>query len=281
MNQLETWYSVIAAHAGSFLFSLAGAILLWLIGSRVIKFLQGMLRRNLERKNVDPTLVRYADSSLGVGLNILLFISVLSTLGVQTSTFAAVLAAAGIAIGMAWSGLLANLAAGIFLIVLRPFKVGDMISGAGITGDVKEIGLFVTTIDQPDNTRVFVGNNKLFADNIINFTSNDYRRVDLKCQLDASVPVQDAIARLQQALARIPNIMKDPAPNVEVLEFSPMGPVLAVRPYCHNKDYWQVYFDTNRTITEVAGQAGFPAPANRTILQNGHAQPSAPVTAVQ
>ncbi len=268
MMQLEKWYAVITEHAGSFMFSVIGALLLWFVGARIIKFLQMLLRKNLERKSVDPTLVRYADSSLGVGLNILLFISVLSTLGVQTSTFAAVLAAAGIAIGMAWSGLLANLAAGIFLIVLRPFKVGDMISGGGITGDVKEIGLFVTTIDQPDNTRVYVGNNKLFADNIINFTTNSYRRVDLKCQLDASVNPQDAVNRLKAALAQIPHVMQTPAPDVEVLDFSPMGPVLAVRPYCHNKDYWQVYFDANRVITEVGGQAGYPAPASRTIMKS-------------
>lgn len=270
--QWQQWYNVITEHAGSFLFSLAGALLLWLVGTRIIRFLQSLLRNNLERKHVDPTLVRYADSSLGVGLNVLLFISVLSTMGVQTSTFAAVLAAAGVAIGLAWSGLLANLAAGIFLIVLRPFKVGDMIQGAGVLGDVKEIGLFVTTIDQPDNTRVYVGNNKLFSDIITNFTTNPFRRVDLKAQLDASVNVPDAVARLKDALAKIPNVMSDPKPVVEVLEFSPMGPVLAVRPFCHNTDYWQVFFDTNRAITEVAGAAGFPAPASRTIMQNGKGQ---------
>lgn len=259
---------VITEHTGSFLFSLAGALLLWLVGSRLIRFFQKILRRNLERKNVDPTLVRYAGSSLGVGLNVLLFISVLSTLGVQTSTFAAVLAAAGIAIGMAWSGLLANLAAGIFLIVLRPFRVGDMISGAGVLGDVKEIGLFVTAIDTPDNTRVYVGNNKLFADNIINYTVNEFRRVDLKCQLDASANVSEAIAALKAAISAIPNVMNTPAPDVEVLEFTPMGPVLAVRPYCHNSNYWQVYFDSNRTLIQVGGQLGLPAPANRTILKS-------------
>ncbi len=265
---LEHWYAVVTEHAGSFLFSLAGALLLWLIGSRVIRFGQGLLHRNLERKHIDPTLVRYADSSLGVGLNILLFISVLSTLGVQTSTFAAVLAAAGIAIGMAWSGLLAHLAAGVFLVVLRPFKVGDMIQGAGITGEVKEIGLFVTTIDTGDNTRVFVGNNKLFSDNITNYSSNDFRRVDLKCQLDASVNVADAVSRLSAAVSAIANVKTSPAPVIEVLEFTQYGPVVAVRPFCHNNDYWQVYFDTNRAIVNVGGQAGFPIPANRTIVSN-------------
>lgn len=265
---IDSLTTVITAQAGSFLFAAIGALLLWLIGSRVIKLLQGLLRGNLEKKKVDPTLVRYADSSLGVGLKILLFISVLSTLGVQTSTFAAVLAAAGIAIGMAWSGLLANLAAGIFLIVLRPFRVGDAIAGGGTTGEVKEIGLFVTAIDTPDNTRVYVGNNKLFSDNIVNFTVNDFRRVDLKCQLDASANVAEAIARLKAAVSGLPNVMATPAPDVEILEFSPMGPVLAVRPYCHNTNYWQVYFDTNRTLIAVGGELGLPAPATRVLMKN-------------
>lgn len=265
---LEHWYAVLSEHAGAFLFSLAGALLLWLIGTRVIRLLQSLLRRALDRRHVDPTLARYADSTAGVGLNILLFISVLSTLGVQTSTFAAVLAAVGLAVGMAWSGLLAHLAAGIFLVVLRPFRVGDAIQGGGVSGTVQEIGLFVTTIDTSDNTRVFVGNNKLFSDNIINYTVNAFRRVDLKCQLDASVDVADAIARLSAATAAIPNVMQNPAPVVDLLEFTQYGPVLAVRPYCHNKDYGQVSFDTNRVIAQVCGQAGYPVPANRTIINN-------------
>lgn len=272
VTQVQGWYdaaqAVVMEHAGSILFALLGAILLWLIGSRVIRFCQGLLRRNLERKKVDPTLVRYADSTLGVGLNILLFISVLSTLGVQTSTFAAVVAAAGVAIGLAWSGLLAHLAAGIFLIVLRPFKVGDMVQGAGIVGEVKEIGLFVTTIDTGDNTRVFVGNNKLFSDNIVNYSTNPFRRVDLKCQLDASVNVAEAIAALQVAVANVPNIARKPLPMVEVLEFTQYGPVIAVRPFCSNMDYWQVYFDTNRAIVNVVSQQGYAVPANRTIVSN-------------
>lgn len=268
ISMWQQWYAVITEHLGSFLFALAGALILWVVGNRLIAMLQHVLRGSMERKHVDPTLVRYADSALGMGLNVLLFISVLSTLGVQTSTFAAVLAAAGVAIGLAWSGLLSHMAAGIFLIVLRPFKVGDSIAGAGVTGTVREIGMFVTSIDLADNTRVYVGNNKLFSDNIVNYSTNDYRRVDLKAQLDASVNVPDAIAKMKAALGKIPNVMTTPEPVVDVLEFTAMGPVLAVRPFCHTADYMQVFFDANRAIINVAVQCNMPVPASRSQAQD-------------
>jgi len=179
---------------------------------------------------------------------------------VQTTTFAALLASAGIAIGMAWSGLLSNFAAGAFLMILRPFKVGDFISAAGIIGTVEDIGLFVTTIDSLDNVRNFVGNGKIFADNIQNFSVNAFRRVDLEAQLDHSVEVSRAIQVLKHRLQTIPNVITNPPPDVEILKFSPMGPVLAVRPYCNNQHYWQVYFATNRVIREAFSEAGFPVP---------------------
>jgi small conductance mechanosensitive channel len=124
------------------------------------------------------------------------------------------MAGVGLAISAAWSGLLANLAAGMFLLILRPFKVGDFIAGGGVLGTVDEIGLFVTSITTMDNVRTFVGNNKLFSDNIQNFTAHPYRPVDLVAQLDNSVNHTDAIQRLKQRLARIPNLIAKPAPDV-------------------------------------------------------------------
>ncbi len=148
----------------------------------------------------------------------------------QTTTFAALIAAMGLAIGMAWAGLLANFAAGAFLLVLRPFKVGDLITAAGITGTVHEPGLFVTTFDTPDNDRTFVGNNKVFSDSIQNFTANPYRRVESTAQISGAADPRPAIARLKERLAAIPNVANDPAPDVTILTFTPFGPVLAVRP---------------------------------------------------
>jgi small conductance mechanosensitive channel len=195
-----------------------------------------------------------------VVLNITLVIAILGYFGVQTTSFAALLAGAGIAIGSAWGGLLANFAAGVFLVVLRPFKVGDFISGGGVVGTVEEIGLFVTSIDTPDNVRTYVGNNKLFADNIQNFSTNAYRRVDLAAQISGDADPHKVVETLKARIAQVPNIVKEPAPDVVIMSFTPAGPVLAVRNYCNNLHYWQVYFDTNMAIREVLGDGAFPTP---------------------
>ena len=193
-------------------------------------------------------------------LNIVLVIAMLGFFGVETTSFEALIAAAGVAIGMAWSGLLSNFAGGVFLVILQPFKVGDFITAAGVTGTVEEIGLFATTLNTPDNVKTIVGNGKIFGDTIQNFSANSYRRVELTAQLAHAVDPQAAIALLKLLLARVPNVMAAPAPDVEILTFNPSGAVLAVRTYCNNGHYWQVYFDTNRLIHDTFSQAGFPIP---------------------
>jgi small conductance mechanosensitive channel len=239
---------------------LVGAIVLWIIGRMIIGGVQRVAEGGLQHRKIDPTLGRYVHSVIGVTLTILLILAILSVFGVETTSFAGVLAAAGVAIGMAWSGLLSNFAAGVFLMVLRPFKVGDFVTVAGITGTITEIGLFSSSLDTPDNIRTFIGNTKIFGDTIHNFTTNPYRRVDLKAQLAHGVDVQEAITKLQERLTKIPNVKKDPAPSVTLLEFTPMGPVLAVRPFCHNDHYWDVYFATNEAIVEVCSKAGYAVP---------------------
>jgi small conductance mechanosensitive channel len=236
------------------------AIAFWVVGRWLIGVAVGLVRASLERQKVDPTVLRYLGSVITVTLNVLLVVGILGYFGIQTTTFAALIAAAGVAIGMAWSGLLAHFAAGAFLIVLRPMKVGDFVTVAGVTGTVTELGLFTTTINTPDNVQTILGNNKIFSDNIQNFTHNPFRRVDLKCQLAASADHQAAMRLLREKIATIPNVLAEPKVDVEILDFTLVGPVLAVRPYCHNDNYWQVYFDTNRMIREALGEAGFPAP---------------------
>jgi len=246
---------------------LAGAIALWIVGGWVINLIGNLSNRGMTRQKVEPTLVRYVEATLRVIMRIVLVIVILSVFGIETTSFAALIAAAGVAIGVAWSGLLSNFAAGAFLIILRPFKVGDFISGAGITGTVKEIGLFATTIDQPDNVRTTVGNNKLFSDNIVNYTLNPCRRVDLTAQLAHSVDPKQAIELIRARISQIPNVQKDPAPDVEILEFNAAGTKLVVRPYCHNDHYWQVYFDTNKALAEVGGANNWPIPAPHQVLR--------------
>jgi small conductance mechanosensitive channel len=236
------------------------AIVIFVVGRALIGLAIRVVSAALTRQKVDPTVLRYVASFISVTLNMLLVVGILGYFGLETTSFAALIAGVGVAIGAAWGGLLANFAAGGFLIVLRPFKVGDYVSAAGVEGTVDAIGLFSTIINTPDNVHTVVGNNKIFADTIRNFTNNPYRRVDRVAQLAHGVDVNDAIARLKTALAAIPNVIPTPAPDVEILDFSHMGPILAVRPYCHNEHYWQVFFDTNKAIVATFGAAGYPVP---------------------
>ncbi len=237
-----------------------GAIILFLIGRLLIKWALRLMSAAFNRQHLDLTLIHYIHSAISVALNIILIIALLGYFGVETTSFAALIAAMGIAIGAAWAGLLANFAAGVFLVILRPFKVGDFVTVAGVTGTVQHIGLFASAINTPDNILTNVGNNKIFSDNIQNFTANPYRRVERTAQIAHGVDPNDAMRRLSEGLKNIPNVLSNPAPSVEILDFNLSGPVLAVRPFCHNDDYWQVYFDTNQLIVKEFSEAGYPVP---------------------
>jgi small conductance mechanosensitive channel len=227
----------------------------WLIG-RVISVMQAAMNRN----NVDPTLTKYLGSIVAIALNIALVLGILGYFGIQTTSFAAMLAGAGVAIGAAWSGMLGNFAAGAFMLVLRPFKVGDFVSIGGVTGTVYELGLFGTTVITPDNVHTLVGNSKVFGDTVMNYSARPSRRVERTAQLAGGVDPLDAIQRFKVAVAKIPNVLADPAPEVSLLDINLVGTVIAVRPYCHTDHYWQVYFDTNEAMVRVAQEAGWPAP---------------------
>jgi small conductance mechanosensitive channel len=240
---------------------LVGALVLWIIGrwviGLIIRLMRGVLSRNAK---IDPTLAHYLGSILATVLNLLLVLAILQVFGVQTTSFAALLAGFGLAIGTAWGGLLAHFAAGVFMQVLRPFKVGDFVTAGGVTGTVRELGLFGTTIITPDNVTTIIGNNKIFSDTISNYSALPVRRVELTAKVANGVDPIDAANRLRAALVRIPNVAENPAPDIEVLSFTPEGPLLCVRPYAHTDNYWQVYFDTNRAIIETFREAGYPTP---------------------
>jgi small conductance mechanosensitive channel len=259
-QDISRYQEIIITTATDLGIKILAALAFWVIGRWLIGVVINMVRSSLERQKVDPTVLRYLGSVITVTLNVLLVVGILGYFGIQTTTFAALIAAAGVAIGMAWSGLLSNFAAGAFMVVLRPVKVGDFVSVAGTVGTVTELGLFTTTINTPDNVQTIIGNNKIFSDTIQNFTVNPFRRVDLKCQLSGAADHKAAMALLREQVAAIPNVLSEPKVDVEILDFTLVGPVLAVRPYCHNDHYWQVYFDTNRVIREALAEAGFPAP---------------------
>lgn len=253
-------WTLISATITAVALKLAAGLALYMVGRWLIGFAVGVLSRVLTARNFDATLQRYIASILAVVLNIVLVVAILGFFGIETTSFAALLAGVGLAIGAAWSGLLGNFAAGAFLVIFRPYKVGDYVTGGGVEGTVTEVGLFNTIITSPDNVQTIVGNSKMSGDVVRNFSAHPWRRVDRTAQLAFGVDPLDAIARLKPALAAIPNVAADPAPDVEILDFNERGTVLAVRPYCHTDHYWQVYFDTNRLIAATFGGAGYPAP---------------------
>jgi small conductance mechanosensitive channel len=231
------------------------AIAFWFVGRWLIGRVIGLVQAAMHRNDIDATLTRYLGSIVSVALNIALVLGILGYFGIQTTSIAAMLAGAGVAIGAAWSGM------------LRPFKVGDFVSIGGLTGTVHELGLFGTTIITPDNVLTLVGNGKVFGDTIQNFSALPFRRVERTAQLAGGVDHVDAIARFKAAVAQIPNVATKPAPEVSLLEINLLGTLIAVRPYCHTDHYWQVYFDTNEAITRVCKEAGWPAPTPANITR--------------
>jgi small conductance mechanosensitive channel len=262
---LDTVNEFLHAYVLPFGWRILGALALWIVGGWIIRMLVRLARNAMAVRHIDKTLSNYGEAAIRVGLRIILCIALLGVFGIETTSLAALLAATGIAIGTALSGLLSNFAAGVFLVVLRPFRVGDVIQAAGVTGEVRSIGLFLTAVDTGEHLRTYLGNSKVLADNIVNYTTNGYRRVDLRAQLAHGVDTKDAIARLAPRVALVPNVRGDPAPMIAILEFSAAGPILAVRPFCATADYQQVYFDVNQVIAEVIEQAGYPVPATHQV----------------
>lgn len=263
IGKIPDWYSTAGPLLLAFGLKLLGAFLLYMIGRWLIGFAIRVLNIALTKRNFDATLQRYIASMLSILLNIILVVAILGYFGVETTSFAALIAGVGLAIGAAWSGLLGNFAAGAFLIIFRPFKVGDFVTVGGVTGTVTAIGMFNTTVTAPDNVETIVGNGKISGDTILNFSSHSYRRVERTAQIAFGVDPLDAIARLKPALLAIPNVLAEPAPDVEILDFNELGTQLAVRPYCHTDHYWQVFFDTNKLIAATFGSAGYAAPHKR------------------
>jgi small conductance mechanosensitive channel len=261
MMNTEAIWLFLSTQGVDFGLKILAAIAAWVVGRWLISIALRVFSAALERgKRIDSTLATYLRSILSVLLNLVLILAILDIFGVKTTSFAALLAGAGLAIGTAWGGLLTHFAAGVFMQVLRPFKVGDFVQAGGVTGTVTEIGLFGTTINTPDNVHTLVGNNTVFGGAIQNYSAQPFRRVDCVAKIANSVDPLDAIARLRPAIAAIANVLAKPAPDIEILQFTPEGPLLCVRPYCHTDHYWQVYFDTHKAVVATFGAAGYPVP---------------------
>ncbi|MBK7861714.1 MAG: mechanosensitive ion channel family protein [Archangiaceae bacterium] len=224
-----------------------GALALWVGGRFVIGLLRRGLRAAGKVRRFDATLIRYLDSATHIGSTIVLVLAVLGVFGIGTTSLAGLLAAGGVAIGIAWSGLLANFAAGVFILALSPFRVGDLVGVVGITGVVQEIGMFNTAIDTHDNVRTWVGNARIFADNIQNFTSNGWRRVEVKVPLPAGADLLAAMGALSELAKQVPDAMAQPPPLIEVVAVDGAGTV-TVKVAAPAPRYHEVQSELNKAV---------------------------------
>jgi small conductance mechanosensitive channel len=221
-----------------------GAIAIYIIGSWIIKKLTGSVRKVLSKGNYDESLQRFLLNLLSWGLKIFLIIMVISKLGVETTSFAAILAAAGLAVGLALQGSLSNFAGGVLIMIFKPYKIGDLVEAQGVLGNVKEIEIFTTKLITPQNKLAIVPNGAMANGNIINYTAEGKIRVDTTVGIGYGEDMKKAKEVLLEMLIANPKVLKDPAPSVNVEALADSSVNLAVRPYCKPEDYWDVYFAT-------------------------------------
>lgn len=239
---------------------IVAAVVILIIGRWVAGLLRRIVRRAMTKRGVEASLVSFVSNLTFVGLMVFVVLAVLSQFGIQTTSFIAVVGAAGLAIGLALQGALANFAGGVLMLIFRPFKVGDYIEGAGVAGTVEEIEIFTTQLKTPDNKTVIVPNSKLTGDNLVNYSAKDTRRVDLVIGVgygDNLDKVRKAIADVLAADARI---LKEPAPTIAVLELADSSVNFAVRPWVKTADYWAVHFDTTEAIKKRFDAEGISIP---------------------
>ena len=237
-----------------------GAIAIWIIGSWVIKVLLKNLRKTLDKKDYDPSLKKFLLNLLRWVLKIVLIVVVLGTVGVETTSFAAILAAAGLAIGLALQGSLGNFAGGVLLMIFKPIKVGDLIEAQGEMGVVKEIEIFTTKLTGLSNREIIIPNGALSNGNIINYTTEGTRRVDLVFGVGYDSDIKQTKTVLMDVLKSNPKVLPEPVPTVNVSELADSSINFVVRPWCNAADYWEVYFGVTEQVKEALDTAGIEIP---------------------
>ncbi|WP_298237550.1 mechanosensitive ion channel domain-containing protein [uncultured Algibacter sp.] len=237
-----------------------GAIVIWIIGSWVIKKIVKGTRKVMTKKNYDESLQKFLLNLLSWILKIILIVSILGTIGVETTSFAAILAAAGLAIGMALQGSLGNFAGGVLIMIFKPIKIGDLIEAQGEIGVVKEIEIFTTKLTGLSNREIIIPNGSLSNGNIINYTSEGTRRVDLTFGVGYDSDIKKTKEVLMNVLTSHPKVLKSPEPTVNVSELADSSINFAVRPWSTSDDYWDVYFGITEDVKEALDKAGIEIP---------------------
>lgn len=237
-----------------------GALAVLVIGRWIAGRIRAGVRRGLEKAQADKALVPFFSSMAYYVVIAVTLIAVLNLFGIETTSLIAVLGAAGLAVGLALQGTLSNFAAGVMLLVFRPFRIGDYVDIAGTAGSAIEIGLFTVTLDTPDNVRIIVPNSAVFGQTIKNYAANETRRNDLVVGISYDDDIGKAISTIEKILAADARVLKDPAPVVATSELGDSSVNLVVRPWCSKDDYWALRFDLTRRIKEGLEAAGCSIP---------------------
>lgn len=238
------------------------AILIYIVGKALIMLANRMLQKMLNRKHIDPTIQTFLKSLVNILLMVLLIISVVSALGINTTSFAALLASAGVAVGMALSGNLQNLAGGIVVLLFRPFKVGDYIEAQGVGGSVQEIQIFHTILNTPDNKKIYLPNGSLSSGNIVNYSKEPTRRVDFTICIDYGESIDKVRAVLKEIITNDQRVLTTPQPVIALNALADSSVNIALRVWVKSEDYWAVYWETNEKIYNEFNRRGinFPFP---------------------
>jgi small conductance mechanosensitive channel len=268
LNSGNEWLDSIKGFAVNYGPKLVGAVLIYIVGSFLIKKLNGVLQRVFSSKNFDTTLQRFLLSAITATLTILLFLVIISKIGVDITGFAALLAGAGLAIGAALNGSLGNLAGGVMIMIFKPFKVGDIIEAQGMAGVVKEIGIFATTILSPENKTVILPNGGLSTGVITNYNTHGNLRVDLTIAIALDMDIDKARSVATEAMLQHPKVLKEPKPEVSVLKIGDGMVTLAIRPYTTQGDYWDVYFGVQERVKKAFDANGIAGPTPTRIIIN-------------
>jgi small conductance mechanosensitive channel len=237
-----------------------GAIAVLIVGRIVAGSLRRATRRALERAELDAVLVPFFANAVYYLTLIAVVIAVLGLFGIETTSLIAVLGAAGLAVGLALQGTLSNFAAGVMLLIFRPFKVGDYVEVAGAAGSVQEVGIFSTVLHTPDNVRITIPNSSVYGDTIKNYSANDTRRNDLVIGISYGDDIARAIEIVGGILSADSRVLDDPEATVAVAELADSSVNLVVRPWCAGADYWPLRFDLTRKLKEELEAAGCSIP---------------------
>jgi small conductance mechanosensitive channel len=243
---------------------IVGAIAVLIVGRMIAGWVRRIVRKGLERAEVDSTLVLFMTKMVYYLLLTIVVIAVLGVFGVQTASLVAVLGAAGLAVGLALQGTLSNFAAGVMLLFFRPFRVGDYVDTGGTAGSVVEIGVFATTLKSPDNVKIVVPNSKVYGEIIKNFNGFDTRRIDLVIGISYDDDIGTAIDTVRSIVAADQRVLAEPEPTIAVSNLGDSSVDLVVRPWCTGADYWPLRFDLTRRIKEGLEAAGCSIPYPQT-----------------